>query len=152
MKAAEFFDAESIIETEKALWPFRSQIADREQVRCALALARQKRIAAANARIQHGFMEGIGEVVASIDADVYYRFGLMYGWDTVKSPDFLRALLRDNPECRVHSVSRKTRIVVPAGYEAPARAQADASAGDVDTTANALEAEDVAHFRETPAE
>ncbi len=102
---------------EEAMWPFASQIAEREQVLCALALARQKRVAAANARVRRAFVDGIGEVVASIDADIYHRLAATYGYETVNSDDFLRTLLRDNPELRVQSVSRKSGIVVPAGME-----------------------------------
>jgi len=115
-KAVDFFDPELLTDVTREMWPFRSQIADREQVLCALALSRQHRIAAANSRLDRAFVDGIGEVVASIDADIYHRFGLMYGYETVNSPDFLRTLLRDNPEIRVKSRSRKTGIVVPADY------------------------------------
>lgn len=83
--------------------PFRQQIADQEQVRVALALARQKRIAAANHRIERRFMEGLGEVVMTLDADLYHRFAAIYGYKTVNSPDFIRTLLRDNPELRMKS-------------------------------------------------
>lgn len=116
MKASDFFDGNLITEVEEAFWPFRSQIADAEQVRVAMALARQKRIAAANARIQRGFLDGIGEVVASIDADLYHRLGLLYGYETVNSDDFLRCLMRDNPEIRVRTVSRKVGVYLPVHY------------------------------------
>jgi hypothetical protein len=94
---------ELLTEITAEMAPFRQQIVDAETVRVGLAMARQRRIAAANARIERRFMEGVGEVVASIDADLYHRFGLLYGYDTVNSPDFLRSLLRDNPELRVKS-------------------------------------------------
>ncbi len=94
---------ELLTEISAEMHPFRQQIADREQVRVALALARQKRIAAANARIERRFMEGIGEVVMTLDADLYHRFALIYGYETVNSADFVRTLLRDNPELRMKS-------------------------------------------------
>jgi hypothetical protein len=100
-------------EITEEMWPFRSQIAEQEQVRAALALARQKRINEANRRIERKFLEGIGEVVATIDADIYHRFGLMYGYETVNSPDFLKSLLRDNPELRIKSRTTRCGIVVP---------------------------------------
>ena len=117
MKAADLFDGDFLTEVTREMWPFRSQIADQEQVRCALALARQKRVAAAEARIRRGFIDGVGEVVARIDADIYHRLAAIYGYGTVNSSDFLKALLRDNPELRVKSVSRKTGIVVPAEWQ-----------------------------------
>lgn len=104
---------EILSEISAEMAPFRSQIVDAETVRVGLALARQKRIAWANARMERCFMEGLGEVVATIDADIYFRFGHLYGFETVNSPDFLRTLLRDNEDLRVRSRSRLARIVVP---------------------------------------
>lgn len=135
MKAADFFDDSLITEVNRAMWPFRSQIADREQVRVALALSRQKRIAAANARIDRVFVEGLGEVVASIDPDIYHRFGLMYGYETVNSPDFLKSLLRDNPDLRVKSRSRKSGIYLTGHY----RDEAEPVTLDAETEAAEIE-------------
>jgi hypothetical protein len=117
MRAADLITGEELEGVARELHPFRSQIADREQVRVALALARQRRIAQANARLERGFIDGVGGVVASIDADLYHRLGLIYGYETVSSQDFLRCLLRDNEEIRVRTRSRKVGIVVP-GWEA----------------------------------
>ncbi len=109
--------------------PFKSQIADATMVKCALALARQKRVAAANARLQRGFIDGIGEVVASIDADLYHYLAFRHGYAALRDPDFLRILLRDNEDIRVKCVSRRSFIVVPA------RSGAFPSAGAAETAA-----------------
>lgn len=116
-KALDLFGPEIVEATNEALWPFRSQIADREQVRCAMALARQKRIAAAESRIRRKHLEGIGEVVATIDADIWHRLGLIHGYETINSPDFLKGLLRDNPEIRVHSRSSKTTLRIAVDWK-----------------------------------
>lgn len=113
MTAADLFDEQILTDLHRDLHPFRSQIADREQVRIALALARQKRIAAANARLDYRHIDGVGEVVASIDVDLYHRIGLTHGYEVLNSPDFLRCLLRDNPELRVKSKSRHLTVTVP---------------------------------------
>lgn len=94
---------EILTELNEDLFEFASPIADAERVRAALAIERQCQIATLNAQIEHRFMDGIGEVVASIDADIFHRFGLLYGYETACSDDFLRSLLRDNPEMRVKS-------------------------------------------------
>lgn len=131
-QAHDLFDGELLEATNAALWPFRSQIADAEMVRCALAIARQKRIAAANAQLERGFLEGIGEVVASIDVDVYHRFGAIYGYETVNSPDFLKSLLRDNPEMRVQTKSRRCGIFLPAHFRDVAPSAVDTAPAPVE--------------------
>jgi hypothetical protein len=103
---------ELLTEISEELSPFREKIAAQEQVRCALALSRQKRIAEAEGRIRRHYIDGIGEMVARIDADVYHRLGLMHGYETIRDPDFLRILLRDNPECRVKSGSPRVTLRV----------------------------------------
>lgn len=92
-----------LTEITAEMWPFRERLADKEQVRVAMALAAQKRMAAANAQIERRFVEGLGEVVMTLNADLYHRFAALYGYETVNSPDFIRTLLRDNPELRVKS-------------------------------------------------
>ena len=109
------FDCSFSLKTEinAELMPFADRIVDRERVRCALALARQKRIAAANVRLQRAWVDDVGEVVASIDPDIYHRLGAIYGYETVNDPDFLKCLLRDNEDLRVQSRSRKTMLLMP---------------------------------------
>ncbi|NBW11379.1 MAG: hypothetical protein EBR82_25435 [Caulobacteraceae bacterium] len=99
-------------EMRKDLAPYASRIVDAETVQTELALRRQVRIAEANARIQHRFMEGLGEVVAQIDVDIYHRLAHIYGYETVNSPDFMRCLLRDNPELRVKSTADRLTLRV----------------------------------------
>lgn len=103
------------------MWPFASQIADRDQVLCALTLARQNRIAAANARVERAMIDGIGEVVASIDSELYHRLAALYGYETVNSDDFLRSLRRDNPDLfRIRNHTKAAhRIVVPCDWKEP---------------------------------
>jgi hypothetical protein len=107
-----FAGSDLVTEINEAFAPFKSQVVNMTHVQCALALARQKRIAAFNDRIQHAHVDGLGEVVSRIDTDLFHRLAAIHGYDALKDPDFLRSLLRDNPECRVKSVSRHVRVTV----------------------------------------
>ncbi len=75
----------------------------------ALAQGRQARIAAANARLEHAHIEGMGQHVASIDAFSYNDWERRHPGIT-KQKDWLHSLLRDNPACRVESKSAKTQV------------------------------------------
>ena len=73
------------------------------------ARARQMRIAQANAVLEHAHIEGVGQHVASIDAFAFYDWERRNPGIT-RSRDWLKSLLRDNPECRVESKSAKTMV------------------------------------------
>ncbi len=85
------------------------------------AKARQLRIAQANARLEHAHIEGVGQHVASIDAFAFIDWERRNPGIT-RDKDWLKSLLRDNPECRVQSSSSKTQVSF-AGLEAPAKAE-----------------------------
>ena len=61
----------------------------------------------------------IGVVEASIPKTLF--FNLMnrenFGWEGLTSDEGMRDILRDNPQCRIETVSGKTVV----GYRAPAR-------------------------------
>jgi hypothetical protein len=73
------------------------------------AKARQLRIAQANARLEHAHIEGVGQHVASIDAFAFIDWERRNPGIT-RDKDWLKSLLRDNPECRVESKSAKTQV------------------------------------------
>jgi hypothetical protein len=73
------------------------------------ARARQLRIAAANARLEHAHIEGVGQHVASIDAFSFIDWERRHPGIT-REKDWWKSLLRDNPECRVESTSKKTQV------------------------------------------
>jgi hypothetical protein len=73
------------------------------------AKARQLRIAAANARLEHAHIEGVGQHVASIDAFSFIDWERRHPGIT-REKDWWKSLLRDNPECRVESTSKKTQV------------------------------------------
>jgi hypothetical protein len=73
------------------------------------ARARQMRIAQANAVLEHAHIEGVGQHVASIDAFAFYDWERRNPGIT-RDKDWLKSLLRDNPDCRVESKSAKTQV------------------------------------------
>jgi hypothetical protein len=81
------------------------------------AKARQLRIAQANARLEHAHIEGVGQHVASIDAFAFIDWERRNPGIT-RDKDWLKSLLRDNPECRVQTTSAKTQVSF-AGLSAP---------------------------------
>jgi len=147
-----------IEEVAPVMHPFKERLVETERVRAALALAEQKRIMIANGRLERRFIDGLGEVVASFSADVFHRLAAIYGYETVRSQDFLKAMLRDNPELRVKSRSTKIGIVVPCDWrEGTSEGTSNASEGtsktqypkpniQVDTAAVPLEPEDAEYF------
>lgn len=73
------------------------------QAQQALIILEQERINAANARIQHRFVEGIGEKIAEFGAgwfwqEVEIRGGIENAWS---DPEFINDCLKKHPECRI---------------------------------------------------
>jgi hypothetical protein len=87
------------------------------QFNAVTAATRQARIAQANARLEAAHIEGLGQHVASIDQFAYHDWERREPGIT-RDPDWLKSLLRDNPECRVQSSSSKTQVSF-AGLSAP---------------------------------
>lgn len=96
-----------------ALAEFERQVVDQKRVLCALAFNRQKKIAMAESRLRRKWIDGVGEMIASIDTDIWHRLIAMHGTEKMRDPEFLRVLLRDNPELRVKSYSPRTTIFMP---------------------------------------
>jgi hypothetical protein len=96
------------------------------------AKARQLRIAQANARLEHAHIEGVGQHVASIDAFAFIDWERRNPGIT-RDKDWLKSLLRDNPECRVQSSSSKTQVSF-AGLSAPGTDQEPKRPRDQETS------------------
>jgi hypothetical protein len=76
-----------------------------------LAATRQQRIAAANARLEHCAIEGIGQHDMSIDADAYYSWAIAEpGCWSDKA--FRRWFKKRNPETAVHYTPRNTTVLL----------------------------------------
>ena len=96
------------------------------------AKARQLRIAQANARLEHAHIEGVGQHVASIDAFAFIDWERRNPGIT-RDKDWLKSLLRDNPECRVQTSSSKTQVSF-AGLSAPGTDQEPKRLRDQETS------------------
>jgi hypothetical protein len=96
------------------------------------ARARQLRIAEANARLEHAHIEGVGQHVASIDAFAFIDWERRNPGIT-RDKDWLKSLLRDNPECRVQTSSSKTQVSF-AGLSAPGTDQEPKRLRDQETS------------------
>ena len=96
------------------------------------ARARQLRIAQANARLEHAHIEGVGQHVASIDAFAFIDWERRNPGIT-RDKDWLKSLLRDNPECRVQTTSPKTQVSF-AGLSAPGTDQEPKRLRDQETS------------------
>ena len=106
--ATELIGTGEVIDDET--WAYvRAELKTGWQAQAALVAGRQARIAQANARLQSAHIEGIGQHVASIDLMAYTDWERRHPGITGQK-DWLHSLLRDNPECRVNSVSPKTRV------------------------------------------
>jgi hypothetical protein len=126
--ATELIGTGEIIDDET--WSFvREELRTGWQAQAALVAGRQERIAQANNRLEHAWIEGIGQHVASIDSFAYADWERRNPGIT-GDKDWLHGLLRDNPECRVKSRSAKTQVSF-AGLTPPRGGPDTVSSGSV---------------------
>ena len=90
----------------------RDELIRGEHAAEAFALHKQQRIAEANARIDHAFVDGLGELKMQIHSDIYWRMVALYGPRCWHDPEFRKSVYAKNPEVRVHCRSRKTAVHV----------------------------------------
>lgn len=89
------------------LTPLKDELIRGEKAAAAFALHKQQRIAAANARLDHAFVDGLGELKMRIHPDIYFRMVALYGPRCWQDPAFRKSVYDKNPEVRVHCRSRK---------------------------------------------
>lgn len=65
---------------------------------------RQKQVA--QAQPERRTVDGMGQVVMSVDPTAYHYWGSRLGYDCWKDKGFRRELARDNPEVRVKTVKK----------------------------------------------
>ncbi len=128
-----------ISELSEEMAPFRSKVADAHLVRCALALSRQQRIAEANARIRRRQIEGVGEVVAQIDSELFWQLVAKQGAN-YNDPDFLAVLLRDNETLRVNCEPDRLTLRVDGlrGKLESGKSKVEIAEPDIDTAAQEI--------------
>lgn len=57
-------------------------------------------------------VEGLGQPIARIQADIYWAMRQKFGADCWKDPDFVKSYLDKNPGARVVTKPRKTTLIV----------------------------------------
>jgi hypothetical protein len=78
-----------------------------------MTFARQRKIAAATAAIEHSWTEGLGEHYMSVDAESFFYWVRRLGKECWNDPQFLAEFRRDNPETIVKNRPRKETIIRP---------------------------------------
>jgi len=98
--------------TQKVFQEVRQKLADRQMVQLKKAERLQRLAAAAGGE---RYFVADGEVQMSVRPEFYHYWGQRLGYECWKDEGFVKLFLRDNPECRVRSRSKKTLV----GYRAP---------------------------------
>jgi hypothetical protein len=88
----------------------RKRYADKWQVQQVVALSEAKRLARGINSKTHFHIEGVGECVARIPMDAYFYWIARKGFGCWQDKAFIREYIRDNPEVRVKSKSRKIQV------------------------------------------
>lgn len=83
------------------------------EVRTHLAIADAQRLAAQNARIERAFLDGVGQLEATIPTTVYFAMMAIHGRECWLDADFLRSYQKHNPGAKPVSRSRKTTVRAP---------------------------------------
>src|SRR4029077_10833159 len=92
---------------------FCSTLTDEHRAEEELAFASQQRIAAATQRLDHSFMDGLGELHMRVDAEVFWHWVRKEGKDVWNDKGFLHEFKRDNADVRVLTKPRKTSVLRP---------------------------------------
>jgi hypothetical protein len=92
---------------------FVRTLTDEQRAEEELAYASQQRIATATQRLDHSFMDGLGELHMRVDAEVFWHWARKEGKDCWNDKGFIREFKRDNPDVRVLNRPRKTSILRP---------------------------------------
>src|SRR4029077_7722800 len=85
------------IGSSRALRRLKRELITGAKFQQEFAILRQERINEANRQIEHRVLEGIGEKVAEIDAELYWQMTYLYGEDCWADPDFIEDTLAKNP-------------------------------------------------------
>ena len=98
---------------EEFLRGFVKSITDEVEAERELAHGRQQRIAAATARLDQSYMDGLGECHMRVDQEVFWNWVHREGREIWNDKSFIKAFKRDNPEVRVLAKPKKTMVVRP---------------------------------------
>lgn len=92
---------------------FCKSITDELAAKAELAHAEQRKVAAATARLDQRYLDGLGECHMRVDAEVFWHWVLREGRDVWNDKSFIKAFKRDNPDVRVLAKPPKVTIRRP---------------------------------------
>jgi hypothetical protein len=92
---------------------FAKSITDEVEAERELAFAKQRKVAAATARLDQCYMDGLGQCHMRVDPEVFWHWVHRYGREVWNDKSFLKAFKRDNPEVRVLARPRKVTVRRP---------------------------------------
>ena len=78
-----------------------------------MAFSAQRKVAAASARLEDCYREGIGECHMRVDPVVFFNWVQREGPNVWNDPGFIKAFKRDNPDVRVLAKPAKVTIRRP---------------------------------------
>ena len=92
---------------------FIDTLRDEQRAEEEITFTKQKEVAAATARLESAWLDGLGECHMRLDPEVYFHWLRKEGKDCWNDKQFIREFKRDNPEVIVKARSRKTMMVRP---------------------------------------
>jgi hypothetical protein len=98
---------------EEFVRDFVRTLTDEVRAEEEITFAQQRKIAAATARLDECYLDGLGECHMRVDPEVFWHWVRRQGRQIWNDPDFIKAFKRDNPEVRVLAKPRKTIVVRP---------------------------------------
>jgi hypothetical protein len=98
---------------EEFVRDFCKSITDEIEAEREVTYAQQRKIAAATARLDEAYLDGLGECHMRVDPEVFWNWVHTHGREIWNDPDFIHCFKRDNPDVRVLSKPRKTTVVRP---------------------------------------
>lgn len=92
---------------------FAKSITNEVEAERELAFAKQRKIAAATARLDECYMDGLGECHMRVNEEIFWNWVHREGREIWNDRSFIKAFKKDNPEVRVLAKPRKVIIRRP---------------------------------------
>jgi len=100
-------DFEELRLTQKVIKELHERLDEMDNARFVAAMKRQRLAAKAGGEAYH---VADGEIKMRVDPYFYHRWGQRLGYECWSDKQFVDEILRDNPETRVKSRSRKIQV------------------------------------------
>jgi predicted dithiol-disulfide oxidoreductase (DUF899 family) len=98
---------------EEFVRDFVRTLTDEQRAEEEVVYASQRQIAAATARLDQAYVDGIGECHMRVDPTVFWHWVRKEGREIWNDRSFLKRFKADNPDVRVLARSPKTMVVRP---------------------------------------